>query len=420
MQDHGVEKVKEALDLEPKTKDPDAKRPPTEKEILDVVEKRVGKAFAAVLKAKRWGKNKKANAEKAKGTNVTDSEYNDKFVRVVAEVPEQGRTGHVCNVYASKLTAEYRLHVMDGGENGGTFTVSSKDVVVESSVGKKIEMAPFKINYRTVSMATRLAIHGRLVGSEDGNLERLVKNVTIEQTSLSALLHELRTRFKTGPEIRIFEPSVSTVYSYEPGGDDHGGENVKFSDELLASKHVFFVVWAASPSHYTYIYTRKPEGDEPRLVEYKDSLKPAADTSRAAATRLLRNLKLAEECPEPCNRAFQSDGWSCGLWTVRWIERQLREIAGEPRMKPPSIMDVFGRGQEFIDKVKLAKPKATKPKAKSVAKVYKNPEPTFATLEEALTAAHKCTKCLPTKALTKGCRQCMGEWFEHIRQKGFK
>ena len=137
--------------------------------------------------------------------------------------------------------------------------------------------------------------------------------------------------------------------------------------------------------------------------------------------RNLKFIKLDEQCPMPCNRLFQVDGWSCGLWAIRWLERQLREIKGEPRMRPPSIMDVFARGQEFIDKVRFARPKAKpKPKAKSVAKVWINPEPVFATFEEALAAAHKCTKCLVTKALTKGCRQCMGEWFEEIRQKGFK
>ena len=135
--------------------------------------------------------------------------------------------------------------------------------------------------------------------------------------------------------------------------------------------------------------------------------------------RNLKFIKLDEQCPEPCNRAFQVDGWSCGLWAIRWLERQLREIKGEPRMRPASIMAMFARGQESIDKVRLGKPVA-KPKAKSMAKVWINPEPVFATLEEALAAAFKCTKCLVTKALTKGCRQCMGEWFEEIRQKGFK
>ena len=58
-----------------------------------------------------------------------------------------------------------------------------------------------------------------------------------------------------------------------------------------------------------------------------------------------------------------------------------------------------------------AKAKASEPK--------KATEPQRASLEEALEAANKCSKCRVTKALVKGCRSCMGEWFEEIRQKAF-
>ena len=38
-------------------------------------------------------------------------------------------------------------------------------------------------------------------------------------------------------------------------------------------------------------------------------------------------------------------------------------------------------------------------------------------LEAALVAGPACKKCLPTQMGTKGCRACMGVWFEHIRQR---
>ena len=157
----------------------------------------------------------------------------------------------------------------------------------------------------------------------------------------------------------------------------------------------------------------------PRAIEFKDSLEQPAGTSQAAATRILQNLNLAEECPAPSNRAFQADGWSCGLWVIRWIERKLREIAGEPRMKPPSIMDCFNRGNDFISKVKNVKLKE-KAVAKAAPKTYKNVEPTFANLDEALAAGLKCTKCTVTKQGSKGCRACMGDFPEEIRMRGAK
>ena len=145
-------------------------------------------------------------------------------------------------------------------------------------------------------------------------------------------------------------------------------------------------------------------------------------------SRILRKLQLigeADECPPRCNEMFQEDGWTCGLWTARWVERSLRELRGEGRLRPASIKDAMVRGNEFIKKIKDAgiKPKAkAKPEAKAPAKpkVYKSVEPVFETLEQALKAALTCTKCLPTKHGTKGCRACMGECFEQIRQKGSK
>ena len=38
------------------------------------------------------------------------------------------------------------------------------------------------------------------------------------------------------------------------------------------------------------------------------------------------------------------------------------------------------------------------------------------TLEEALAAGLRCTKCVATKQSTKGCKACMGKWFEAIMQ----
>ena len=40
--------------------------------------------------------------------------------------------------------------------------------------------------------------------------------------------------------------------------------------------------------------------------------------------------------------------------------------------------------------------------------------------EEAEAGAFLCTKCLPTRTGAKGCRACMGEWFEQVRSRKTK
>ena len=99
---------------------------------------------------------------------------------------------------------------------------------------------------------------------------------------------------------------------------------------------------------------------------------------------------------------------------------------------------MVARTNDFIDKIKAAGKKAlereagakakaeakakakAEAKAKLEAKPRKQVEPVFLTLEEALEAAKACKKCLATKFGTKGCRACMGEWFEQIRIKSSK
>ena len=105
---------------------------------------------------------------------------------------------------------------------------------------------------------------------------------------------------------------------------------------------------------------------------------------------------------------------------IRWIERKLREITGEPRHKPMSLKELCIRSKLSIEKIRSAQTKpvaeaAPKPVAK--AKAYKNVEPVFDSLDLALQAGLACTKCIVTKQGTKGCRACMGEVFEDIRMK---
>ena len=117
-------------------------------------------------------------------------------------------------------------------------------------------------------------------------------------------------------------------------------------------------------------FASKPEPGENRCIEFKNSLKNGAESSRVVASMLLANLDLAEELPPASNCRFQDDGWSCGLWVLRWIERELRSIFGEPRMPQTSISDTMKRGNEFIIKIKDA-PGTAKIKAKAKAKAKK-------------------------------------------------
>ena len=88
----------------------------------------------------------------------------------------------------------------------------------------------------------------------------------VEQSSVNAMCKELEVRFELGSEFKIFPPSVCTALTLEQGEDDLGGEMTIFRDEVAKAKHVFFVVWAEPPRHYTYLYSRRPEDHGCRRV----------------------------------------------------------------------------------------------------------------------------------------------------------
>ncbi len=168
------------------------------------------------------------------------------------------------------------------------------------------------------------------------------------------------------------------------------------------------------------LYVRSIEG-EPRHIEFKDSC--PNETSRLAATKLLRNLKLIgpeEQAPPPSNTSRQSDGWSCGLWSSRWVERQIRENCGEPRLPPTSLAEMTSRANEFISKIKQASDseRGEKKRGGSTSEIGK-PRPTYEpehdTFNVAQAAGFSCGTCLPTKLDTKGCRACMCDWFGQFR-----
>ena len=120
------------------------------------------------------------------------------------------------------------------------------------------------------------------------------------------------------------------------------------------------------------------------------------------------------------NQKRQEDGWSCVLWACRWVERQLRENRGEARMVPTSFAEMRSRTNEFISKIKDVKGVGKKDETKAAPRRYETHELARDSFEKVLEAAIACSKCLPTKAGTKGCRACMGDHFEAIRQRKAK
>ena len=86
-------------------------------------------------------------------------------------------------------------------------------------------------------------------------------------------------------------------------------------------------------------------------------------------------------------------------------------------MVPTTFAEMRSRTNEFISKIKHVKGVGKMDETKAAPRTHETHEPAHESLEKALEAAIACSKCLPTKAGAKGCRACVGDHFEAIRQR---
>ena len=195
---------------------------------------------------------------------------------------------------------------------------------------------------------------------------------------------------------------------------------------IHSATFVLAPVRADHPSHWTLLWALRQQVSQPWQLHYYDALPEQTQTCYQAACRAARNLTLlapGQDLPASAP-GEQKDGWSCGAWVLRQMEIQMRTQRGELPTLPPSITQVIARVNFWIQKLHEAPaPKAkAKGKAKAAPEAKAPPVPDLPkTLEEALQRGLACKKCRPSiRQPVKGCSQCMGPFFEEIRQKTCK
>lgn len=89
---------------------------------------------------------------------------------------------------------------------------------------------------------------------------------------------------------------------------------------------VLIPIWAAAPDHYTYLEAHRDAVTAPWHLVYSDSLEQPSESSMSAAQHVARRLHLwrhGQEWPDQTKKGKQTDGWTCGLWVLRWIEMRV-------------------------------------------------------------------------------------------------
>ena len=378
----------------------------------------------ANAKAKAKSKDKSAgNGEESK--EIQDSQWANKAVRVVSEdCPVYlGRQGNVHKVHekttaAGEKTQELTvIEYLDKLNNASIFHVNAVFCQLTEN-DPKIKPLGFNLDWR------KFQHNQRMQWAEDlncktnvDNLETIVSGDLSEASSIKAAFLELEVRFAENTTFRLFSPDVTVTFC-DPEGlklDQYGGNVQAFKDALFSKNDLVFAIYGEPPRHYTWLGLHKVSSLPPEwVVTYKDALKVPTEPNLEKARQLLKNLGFMEEAAKlaASNKDFQLDGWSCGIWDIKWTEHLLRKCRGEPVLPMATNLAIIARTNEFIAKVVeasniAAKKTGAKPKPVSKAKAKAKPEPEFATFEEALTAAQECAKCIPTK---KGTNKGSNSW----------
>ena len=295
------------------------------------------------------------------------------------------------------------------------------------------EPAPARIDWRVCNEARRRELADKLALSL---VERIEPSVTLEVGTVATAMAEITERIPVPERTVLLEPAVAAALARDGLAPEAPNEEDEAAlARVMSCEQLHVIVQSEAPAHYTYLRVTK-RGKIIENVVFKDSLRDPPATAARQVEKLMKSLGFVDaswQCPARSNTSYQADMWECGLWATRWLEQALRAEHFEGRIPPLTIPEAVTRANQFIEKLTEARKEKgenearaeAKAKAKaarkargkaSAARAAKEcPEPEFATLEEALEAGQKCTKCLPTRKGTKGCRGCMGKWFEEIR-----
>ena len=212
------------------------------------------------------------------------------------------------------------------------------------------QQVPLRIQFSTAAgsgdWARQLNAH-----TNASSLEKVEDGHLLESSSVAAALLELEVRFDlAASKIQLVPPHVTVTLCSADGLLLQQKEREEFLSQLWQKAQLFFVIWSEA-RHYTLLHLSRKMGDSHYTTTYMDSLRAPAKGNIVVAKQLLCNLGLNSEATAlvPSNTEFQGDGWSCGIWCIKWTEQVLRRLRNEvPVFESPSIHDIVVRTNEFI------------------------------------------------------------------------
>ena len=334
-------------------------------------------------------------------------------------------------VSEEEVDGDYKLQLRDEVlAHGEAFASQVVDCSLDADC---VAAGPSSIDYRQFRAAARKTVAVRLYKECGGDVFQVQVDSLVEAQTVQYAIRELMHRLPCAA-VRILTPHECSAVSVT----DDAGRLALLQSSLDKYSHTFAVLHSENPMHYTLL-ERTVSGGSSQL-RYWDSLEKPSASAAAMAQCLVDKMQWGVQAPKPCNSRFQSDGWSCGLFCVQFLEEGVRRARNEPiHVAAVQLTSIVARISRWIKAVTDAVPaeakavvKASAPsasedpvpiedkvKAKSAASTAKGvratpsdpykishvPDEAF-TLEMAQAAAKVHSKCR-----FAGCSLCMRQFF---------
>ncbi len=378
---------------------------------------------------------------------VENSDWLGETVRTVDDRLPSGYLGRewkVQQVRRSPVSGEEQLRLQS--ETLAVCYALTSQVVRASAEADCTPRGPAVLDYRHFGAAQRKQSAKQLCP----DVQLIKPDQLVEANSLAWGLNEIQRRLPcSGLEI-VHCAEAATVCAWDL---DHSASEQQQQLEMVGrldkASRVLVLLHSGLGQHYTLL-ERLRVGEGQYQLRYWDSLQPSSALSMQVAQKFVDQLQWNLPVPPPVNHRYQPDGWSCGLFSLHFLEEAVRQHRGEALwILPVNVATVMARVNRFIQAVRQHLPaKETRPAGPSMSAVAQSARevldqvqssaaraaeeaqgpsvatsaesaqpplpppaapPTSAdeyTIEQAEEAKSRCAKCRQ-----QGCRRCMKQYF---------
>ena len=158
----------------------------------------------------------------------------------------------------------------------------------------------------------------------------------MESTTMEWAVKEIQLRLpSSGCEIVLPTVVAGAISQYNNILNEHDSDQfMQWCERLSAASRVLVLLHSELPRHYTLL-ERKRVAEGEYQYKFWDSLKPPAETALARAQAFMDCLQWGAVPTTACNHRFQPDAWSCGFFSLHFLEEQVREHLQEPTVRSP-------------------------------------------------------------------------------------